>query len=362
HYGLTSGVALWLSVIHFSVWAAESKGTPNIAENLNHSLDEYSLKHTVNFNNVSVTEVIRFISKITGSNFIFVEGDVNFNVTIVSEEPMSIKNITSALIQILRIRGLKLLEQDNNFVITKSASDVNQIPTIVSSDLPGSENTEAPIITKVFRIKNASLSTLINIIRPMVSGSSLIEMVPQTHQLIVTDIATNLEKISSLITLLDTPLSNLEIESYTIKNMSSDHVIPLAEKILKPFTGSNPLFLIPQKETNTIFIVSTPYLIEQTMSVLEDLDIPGKALIAGEASLSTYIYKIENQMPESLLSDLSLIQKQIPSGTDPNLEQAIANCTYIPSAGSIVFITDAHTWGRLKVLLSSLDTVPNPVG
>lgn len=362
HYRLTSGVALWLSILHFSCEAAEAKTPPNATENTTNPLDAYALKHTINFNNVSVTEVVRFVSKITGYNFIFSPDDLNFKVTIVSEEPMSIKNITAALIQTLRVHELKLLEQDNSFVITKIGTDVNQIPSIVAQDLPGSESTKSPIITKIFRIKNAKLSTLVSIIKPMISASSIIEVIQETHQLIVTDITTNVDKISSLLSILDTPQSNLEIESYLLKNISADQIISLTEKILNPFLTGNPLLLIPQKETNTIFIISTPYLIEQTLSIMEDLDTPSKNTIAGEDSLSAYIYKIENQIPENLLSHLNIIETKIPSGSDSNLSKAIKSAKYISSAGTIVFITDPHTWDRLRALLTSIDTVPSATG
>ena len=107
-YGLASGVALCLSFHHLSGFAADKKAPPPLAEDKSaNPLEEYTLKHTVNFNNVSVMEVIRFVSKITGYNFVFLQEDLNFNVSIVSEEPMSIKNITSALFQVLRIQDRK---------------------------------------------------------------------------------------------------------------------------------------------------------------------------------------------------------------------------------------------------------------
>jgi type II secretory pathway component GspD/PulD (secretin) len=240
-----------------------------------------SSSYTVNFNNVPAIEVIRFVSKITSMNFVFNEGDIQFNVTIISEEPITVKNIMSALIQVLRINGLTLLEQDNNLIITKS-TDVNQIPTIVSGDIPSSENTSSPIITRVFRIKNASVSSLANIIRPLTSRSALIEVSPETRQLIVTDITTNVEKIGSLLASLDAPHTPLEIDSYEVKNVGAADVIILTNQLLSPFTEGNPLILVPQLETNTIFIVSTPYLIERALSVMEDIDTPGKTVVVGQ--------------------------------------------------------------------------------
>src|SRR5271156_2563705 len=90
--------------------------------------------YTVNFNNISMIELIRFTSKITNLNFIFEDADLQFSVTVVSEEPVSPKSVMAAVSQVLRMHDLMLLEQDGNVLITKSTK-VNQIPTIVSADL-----------------------------------------------------------------------------------------------------------------------------------------------------------------------------------------------------------------------------------
>src|SRR5579864_1715373 len=62
--------------------------------------------YTINFNNISIIEYIRFVSKISNLNFVFDEGDLQFNVTIVSEDPVTPRNIMSILVQILRIHDL----------------------------------------------------------------------------------------------------------------------------------------------------------------------------------------------------------------------------------------------------------------
>src|SRR3990172_4022525 len=43
--------------------------------------------YTINFENISIVEYIRFVSRISGQNFIFNEEELQFNVTIVSEDP-----------------------------------------------------------------------------------------------------------------------------------------------------------------------------------------------------------------------------------------------------------------------------------
>src|SRR5262245_15922333 len=49
--------------------------------------DSENDRYLINFNNVSIIEYIRFVSKITGSNFVFEDNELQFNVTIVSEDP-----------------------------------------------------------------------------------------------------------------------------------------------------------------------------------------------------------------------------------------------------------------------------------
>jgi type III secretion protein C len=373
HKSFVSNVALWASFIHFlssdfcytqdimePLLAASSKDTES---------DENEPKYTVNFNNVPIIEVIRFVSKISNTNFVFSEEDLQFSVTIVSEEPISVKNIISALIQVLRIHELVLLEQDNSLLITKS-TDVNQIPAIVSSDLPNSMHTNAPIVTRVFRIKNASVSSVANIIRPMTSKSALIEVSNETRQLIVTDITTNVEKIASLLTSLDAPHTPLEIESYVVKSIAPSDIISLTTQILSPFSEGNPLIFVPQAETNTIFIVSTPYLIDRAISVMEDIDVPPKTVVIGgkpAAQQNVYVYKILHRSPEDLLAALQEVAEQLQAShpaSSINIVQALRSVKFISDTNSLLFVTDSSTWTKIQEILSGVDTAPyvGPMG
>ncbi|MCX6990538.1 MAG: hypothetical protein NTX49_05685 [Chlamydiae bacterium] len=323
--------------------------------------DESGSGYTVNFNNVPVVEVIRFVSKITNMNFIFADEEVQFNVTIISEEPITIKNIMSALIQVLRINQLTLLEQDNSLIITKS-TDVTQIPTIVSGDLPDSKMTQAPIITRVFRIKNASVASIATIIRPMTSKSALIEVSAETRQLIVTDITTNVDKIALLLASLDAPHTPLEIDSYEAKNISPKDIIALTTQILSPFSEGNPLIFVPQNETDTIFVVSTPYLIERAMTVMEDVDVPPKTETVGNKQTiqqSVFVYKIINKNPTELLSSLNEVEAQLeetnPIDSAP-LIKSLQSAKYVSNTNSILFISDAATWPEVQAVLAGIDT------
>ncbi len=321
--------------------------------------------YTVNFNNVSMLELIRFASKITNLNFIFEEADLQFAVTVVSEEAVTAKSMMSVLSQVLRTHGLILLEQDGNVLITKS-TNVNQIPPIVSSDLPESHAGNAALITQVFRIKNANITTIAGIIRPMTSQGALIEMSPETRQLIVTDITTNVEQIATLLLSLDAPHSPLDVETYIVKNISPRDLITLTEQILKPFAEGNPLIFVPQNDTNSVYIVSTPSLIERAMITMEDLDIPTKAILATRAGMASqvFVYKPKFTSQDQLLSafhELVPSLEKSKTQADLNLVDAIRVMQWNEDTQTFLVISDEFTIDRLKGLFAAFDTAQSPL-
>lgn len=352
--------ASFFSLIHSPIAYTADIEENLAAANVHSSVDVDKDTYTVNFNNISIIEFIRFASKITNLNFIFEEGDLQFSVTVVSEEAVSAKNVMSALSQVLRMHDLLLLQQDGNVLITKSKK-VNQIPPIVSSDLAESEAANAALITQVFRIKNANVNTIATIIRPMCSDSALIEVSAETRQLIVTDVTTNVEQIASLLTSLDAPHSPLDIETYVVKNIPPQDLITLTQQILNPFTEGNPFILVPQNETNSIFVISTPYLIERAMTVMEDLDLPAKSVVISRQSMTgknIFLYKTINRSVVELVKELAQVNQQLKNVGGPKtpLQIAIDGVQPIQDTNSLMFIADMETTTTLKEILSALDT------
>lgn len=225
----------------------------------------------INFNNVSMIEYIRFVSRISNRNFVFDENDLQFNVTIISEEPATIDNIMAALLQELRIHDLQLIEDNNNLIIHKNTR-VSAISNVVADDLPETLKLRTDIVTQVFRLNTLDTSKAILILKPLISEAALVEGLKDTNQLVVTDITANVEKIALLLKSLDAPNSGLVIGQYVSRLTAIDTLIPLAQQIMQPIALDQPLSFVSQPATNSIFIVASPFLVERTISILEYLD------------------------------------------------------------------------------------------
>lgn len=225
----------------------------------------------INFNNVAITEYIRFISRISNRNFVFDENDLQFNVTIVSEEPTTLENIMTALLQELRIHDLELIEQDNTIIIHRN-SKVASISKVVPEDANVNEAINADLITKVFRLNTLEADRAAIILKPMVSAAALVEVLKETNHLIITDLASNVREISTLLKNLDSPLSGLVIGQYVVTTQPIDALISLAQKIIHPIAQDQKITFIAHRTANSIFIVSNPYLVERTIAILKYLD------------------------------------------------------------------------------------------
>lgn len=229
-------------------------------------------KVSINFNNVSMIEYIRFISRLSGKNFIFDDMDLQFNVTIISEEPTTIENLMAALLQELRIRDLSLIEQGNNILIHRNPR-VRSPARIVSGDQKITEERESELVTRVFRLNTLDPVKASAIIRPLLSEEALIEVLTNSNNLIITDLVTNVNKIAQLIGTLDSPNSGVTIGQYVVRNSFVDSLVELANKILQPIAQGNPFVIVPHPVTNSIYIVSNSFIVEKALAILQNLDL-----------------------------------------------------------------------------------------
>lgn len=225
----------------------------------------------INFNNVSIIEYIRFISRITNRNFIFDENDLQFNVTIISEDPTSIENVMTALIQELRIHGLYLIEQENNLIIHRNKEE-RSISRVNTNGAPETSPRDSELVTQVFRLNTLDPGRAQRIINPLLSNNAIIETSDDTRHIIVTDLVTNIKEIEILFKDIDSPNSGLVIGQYVVRNAFIDNLIELANKIMEPIAQDQSLTFVPHPAAKSIFIVASPFLVERSISVLQHLD------------------------------------------------------------------------------------------
>jgi general secretion pathway protein D len=162
---------------------------------------------TLNFVNADIEGVVKVVSEITGKNFVLdprVKGVVN----IVSARPMARGLVYDVFLSALRLQGYAAVEERGMVKIVPEA-DAKLHPgrTIGPDERAGGAGQRAgdSVQTEVFTLKYESAAQLLPILRPLIAPANTITAYPGSNSLVVTDYASNLQRIGRIIESIDQP-------------------------------------------------------------------------------------------------------------------------------------------------------------
>lgn len=319
-----------------------------------------SNSYTVNYKDVDVKQIIRFISKITELNFSYDETKLNFNVTMVSEGPAHITDILSTFVQILRIHGLAIVSNEGMLLICEEGQTNAPAPLITDiKEFAKFEKT--PLATRLYYVDNIGASAAMALIKPMLSPSAIIEASDDTFTLIITDTPANLRLLDDYALLLNHPSHPNEIALFRVKHHFANALGQIAEQVLKPVAGKTPLLLLPQQNSNAILIISSPFLIEKSLAVLEKLDAAPVSYKntspRGIQHDNVFVYTPKFKSGPELIAALRKIGAEVRQDQliNQDLDQAIGSAKWISETGSLLTVGDTDAIKKVQAILSEVD-------
>lgn len=246
---------------------------------------------TLDFNNVDLQTFIKFISELTGRNFV-IDEKVQGKVTVISPAKISVDEAYQVFLTVLDLKGFTAVTENKVIKIFPSR-DAKQSGVSVVTDakpLPPDENYE----TRIVRLKYVSASEIARLIAPLISkdGSSI--PYSQSNALILTDIKSNMAKLLNLIGELDmeSPKGKGGIYVYYLQNASAEEMAKVLANLTsrapaaKPPAGQPPqeavvhfeggISITADKATNSLIIMASPEDYERLTSIIERLDVRRK--------------------------------------------------------------------------------------
>ncbi len=239
------------------------------------------------FINVDLPTVIKFISDITGYNFIF-DDKIRGKITIIAPTKLTVEESFSLFTSVLSLKGYT--------VIPTAARTYKIIPSSLAKQagiIPG--DAKAPVnesyITKLIETKNIKAEDALKFLRPVVSRDGHISAFGPRNLLLVVDSAMNIEKISSILKAIDRPSVREEpakINVYFLEHANAEDLAKVLQGIIKDIRSamktvrqaapngkrSTPpvLNVTPDKATNSLIIVAPPAEYRNIAKVIKTLD------------------------------------------------------------------------------------------
>ena len=203
HYWVRTGM-VWLVALSCAgqAWSADKGSTEPAAAKASASPSGPDLV-TLNFVNADIEGVVKAVSEITGKNFVL-DPRVKGTVNIVSAKPMSRSLVYQVFLSAMRLQGFAAVEERGMvMIVPEIEAKMHRSPTTGPQERTRSGGDT--IQTQVFRLQHESAAQLLPVLRPLITPNNSITAYPNNNTLVVTDYASNLQRIEKIIQSVDQP-------------------------------------------------------------------------------------------------------------------------------------------------------------
>jgi general secretion pathway protein D len=192
-------VTQWLLAAIFCFWVlpaqAQNQPSPGPPTKL-----ATSQKVSIDFNDVDIHLFIKFISEITGKNFI-VDQRVKGKVTIISPSQISVDEAYRVFASVLEVHGFTIVDAGEvTKIVPMPDARTRDIETKFKNEFDGVND---KVITQIIPLAFADAEEIKRLFTPLVSKSSVILSYPPTNTLIITDVQSNIKRLMRIIKTID---------------------------------------------------------------------------------------------------------------------------------------------------------------
>lgn len=233
-------------------------------------------QYSINVQKVDLIEFILQVGEITGRTFVYDEGRVRGEVTVVSESDLSEEGVFALLQSVLRVRGFHVVD-DGEISRILPIQDAR----LWSYDIDSDEVTPDSFVSKVIRLEHVTAQEASRVLRQMVSTYGHLAPVLEPNALIISDHAGNVDRILGLVEELDAPHEKISVILNLQHALVSDIAAMLQEihpEIIRTQGGGSQtgtgLTAFANENNNTLFLWGDPREIALASDTVRKLDQP----------------------------------------------------------------------------------------
>lgn len=234
---------------------------------------------TLNFVNAEVDQVAKAIGAATQQTII-VDPRVKGRLNLVSEHAVTAAQALKTLQSALRMQGFALVQDHGVLKVVPEADAKQQGVPVYVGNTPQAKGDQ--VITQVFQLRHEAASSLVPVLRPLISANNSITAYPANNTLVVTDYADNVRRIAKIIAGID--MAGRKIEVVTLKNANALDLAAQLQKILDPapIGGTDAtlkMSVLADVRTNALILrAASPARMKAAKELIAKLDAPTQEL------------------------------------------------------------------------------------
>ena len=314
---------------------------------------------TIDFDNVDIAIFIKFISELTGKNFVIDKG-VKGKITIISPTKITVDEAYKVFESVLEVHGFTTVPAGKIIKIVPAVeARAKRVETrlrkrgIVPQD---------KVVTQLIPLKYADPNEIKKLFAPLISKSSVMVAYPPTGMLIVTDVLSNIARLLRIIETIDVEGIGEEISvvplKYATASVMAKSLSTLFQKttlkVKKGVPGEPVIRIAPDERTNVLIILASE---DDTLKIKQLIKLLDKETPRGEGDI--HVYYLQNANAEDLAKVLMAIPSKQPKdakikGTAPVISkevQVVADA----ATNSLVITANKDDYLVLEDVIQKLD-------
>ncbi len=312
---------------------------------------------SIDFNEVDIEVFVKFISELTGRNFV-VDQRVKGNVTIISPTKISVAEAYKVFESVLEVHGYTTVEAGRvTKIIPSPYARTMNIETRLEEEL---DSPEDKIVTQLIHLKYANPDEVKQLCAPLVSKSSVILSYEPTNMLIITDVYSNITRLMRIINAIDVTGIGKEISVIPVEHAEARELVQIVDKIFNEQRRRNKrsnqeISLVADQRTNIVVTRASEADTERVKKLIHMLD---KKMPRGEEKI--HVVYLQHAKAE----DLAGVLQELPSEGEGKAEQGKrmapvvsedVTITADKSTNSLLIRAEKDDYAILKGIIEKLD-------
>lgn len=315
---------------------------------------------SIDFNEVDIDVFIKFISELTGRNFI-VDNRVKGKISVISPTKISIDEAYKVFESVLEVNGFATVDAgEMTKIIPSPYARTMNIETRLQKT---NDSPEDKIVTQLIRLKFADTNEVKQLCAPLVSKSSVVLSYAPTNLLIITDVYSNIKRLIQIIDAIDVMGIGKEISILPIEYANAEDLVKTMDSVFNAEVqarkqGQKDIILVPDSRTNTIIMLASETDSDRVKKLIQMLD---KEIPKGKGKI--HVYYLENAKAEDLAKVLQEIpSKEASGGGEAGKEKKVApllsqdiKITADKATNSLIIIAEQKDYDVISEIIGQLD-------
>ena len=314
---------------------------------------------SIDFNNVDIAVLIKFISDLTGKNMV-VDQRVSGKVTIISPDKITVAEAYKVFESVLEVYGFTAIESGGLVkIVPISEARTRGIDTLLRESGGTSDDR---IITQVMPLKYANAVLISRLFVPLISKSSVLMAYPPTNTLIITDLHSNIQRLMRMIKAIDVSSSGQEISVFVLRHAAASQVVRLLDSIFQTAAKAGKedadagIRVFADDRTNALVVMAGDEYTQKVKNLIQELD---KETPKGNEKLR--VYYLENAKAEELVKVLQDMPGKSGGASDkdkadkPGVLSEKVKITADKATNSLVIMAEKSEYAALEEVIRLLD-------